>query len=47
MFSCENCKISKNTSFQEHLYMTASEKTLERDCLGFPFWTVTFKTILA
>ena len=36
----------KNTYFGEHLRTTASELTLESDCLELCFWTVAFKTIL-
>ena len=28
VFSCEFCKISKNTSFTEHMWETASEEDL-------------------
>ena len=45
MFSCEYCEIS-NTYLQEHLGAAASEVTLGSDCLGLPFWTAAFKTIL-
>ena len=47
MFSCEYCKISKNTYFEEHLHTAASEVTLGNDCLGLSFWIVAFKTILS
>ena len=47
MFFCEYCKISKNTIFEEHLRLAASEVTLRSDCLGLSFWTVAFKTILS
>ena len=43
MFSCEYCKISKNTYFEEHLRTAASEVTLGSDCLGRSFWTVASK----
>ena len=46
MFSYEYCKISKNTYFEEHVPTAASEVTLESNCFGFSFWTVTFKTNL-
>ena len=46
MFSCEYCKISKNTCFEEYLRTTASELTLESDSLGLSFWAVDFNTIL-
>ena len=46
MSFCEYCKTSKNTIFEEHLRMAASEVTLGSDCLGLSFWTVAFKTIL-
>ena len=46
MLSCEYCEISKSTYFQEHLCAAAFEVTLGSDCLGLPFWTVAFKTIL-
>ena len=41
MLSCEFCEISKNTSFTEHLWVTASEKKwftyfLINDC----FWAI-------
>ena len=34
MFSCEYCEISKNTYFEEHLRMAASEVTLGEDFLS-------------
>ena len=46
MFSCEFCEISKNTYFEEHLCTAASELILGSDCLGLPFRTVAFKTIM-
>ena len=46
MFSCEYCKIFKNTYFKKHLRTAASELALEIDCLRLCFWTVAFKTIL-
>ena len=46
VFSCEYCKIFKNTCFEEHLCTAASELNLESDCLELCFWTVAFKTIL-
>ena len=45
-FSCEYWEISKNTCFEEHLHMAASEETLGKDCLGLSFWRVALKTIL-
>ena len=30
MFSCEYCKISNNTCFEEHLHMPASENNNKR-----------------
>ena len=47
MFSCECCKISKSTYFEEHLHTDTSEVILGSDCLGLSFQTVTFKTILS
>ena len=46
MLSCEYCRISKNTYFEEHLRTADSEVTKGSDCLGRSFWTVVFKTIL-
>ena len=46
VFSCEYSEISKNTYFEEHVRTAASEVSLESDCLGLSFCTVTFKTIL-
>ena len=43
---CYCCEIFKNTYFEEHLRTTASELTLENECLKLCFWTVAFKTIL-
>ena len=38
--------MSKNTYFEEHLRMAASEVTLGSDCLRLSFWKVAFKAIL-
>ena len=46
MFSCGYCQVSKNTYFEEHQRMAASEVTLGSDCLGL-FFEVTFKTIMS
>ena len=35
----------KNTCFEEHLHMAASEETLGSDCLGLSFWRVALMTI--
>ena len=34
MFSCEYCKISNNTCFEEHLRTTASENNNKKRFLG-------------
>ena len=39
------CGFFKNTYFEEHLHMAASELTLWSDCLELRFWSV-FKMIL-
>ena len=41
--SCEYFEISKNTYFEEHLRLAASEVTFGSDCSGLSFWTVAFK----
>ena len=46
MLSCEYCRISKNTYFEEHLRTADSEVTKGSDCLARSFCTVAFKTIL-
>ena len=44
VFSCEFCKISKNTFFTKHLWTSASEQRLRlavssfQLCLWLPFW---------
>ena len=38
------CEIFKNTCFEEHLHMAASELTLQSDCLELCSW-IAFKTI--
>ena len=35
VFSCEFCKISKNTFFTEHLWVTASEGNLQKTTSAF------------
>ena len=45
MFSCKYWKISKNTYFEEHIFMAASEVILESDCFELSFWRFAFKTI--
>ena len=39
MFSCEYCKIFKNTYFQEHLDTAAWKLTLGSDCSELCFWS--------
>ena len=45
MSSCKYWKISKNTYFEQHMLMAASEVILGSDCLGLSFWRFAFKTI--
>ena len=40
------CEIFKKTYVEENLVMTASELTLESDCLELFFWTTAFKIIM-
>ena len=46
MFSCEFCKISKNTFFTEHLRTTASVLSFSEAATGVVPWKTMFLTIL-